>query len=84
MLSVFAHKVDALVRLTGLNLGAACRRALHEVGVRTGTGGCIAVGPDGTVTMPFTSAGMFRGWIDATGDRRIEMFAEDLTELHGR
>lgn len=54
ILSVFAHEVDALVRLAGLDLGAACQRALHEVGA--GTGGCIAVGPDGTVAMPFTSA----------------------------
>jgi L-asparaginase / beta-aspartyl-peptidase len=37
----------------------------------------IAVAPDGTVAMPFTSAGMFRGTVDATGDRRIGMFAED-------
>jgi isoaspartyl peptidase/L-asparaginase-like protein (Ntn-hydrolase superfamily) len=80
MLSVFAHEVDALVRLAGLSLGAACQRALHEVEARAGTGGCIAVGPDGTVTMPFTSAGMFRGWVDATGDHRIGMFAEDLNE----
>lgn len=84
ILSVFAHEVDALVRLAGLDLGAACQRALQEVGARAGTGGCIAVGPDGTVVMPFTSAGMFRGWIDATGDQRIGMFAENLTELHGR
>jgi L-asparaginase / beta-aspartyl-peptidase len=76
ILSVFAHEVDALVRLAGLSLGAACQQALHEVAARTGTGGCIAVGPDGTVAMPFTSAGMFRGWIDATGVRRIGMFAE--------
>ncbi|MGH3897535.1 MAG: isoaspartyl peptidase/L-asparaginase family protein [Pseudonocardiaceae bacterium] len=80
ILSVFAHEVDTLVRLAGLSLGAACQRALHELETRTGTGGCIAVGPDGTVTMPFTSAGMFRGAVDATGDRRIGMFAEDLNE----
>lgn len=84
ILSAFAHEVDALVRLAGMDLGAACQRALHEVGARAGTGGCIAVGPDGTVAMPFTSAGMFRGWIDATGNRRIAMFPEDLTEVRGR
>ncbi|MGH3907937.1 MAG: isoaspartyl peptidase/L-asparaginase family protein [Pseudonocardiaceae bacterium] len=78
ILSVFAHEVDALVRLAGLSLGAACQRALREVDARAGTGGCIAVGPDGTVAMPFTSAGMFRGAMDATGVRRIGMFAEDL------
>jgi len=77
ILSVFAHEVDALVRLAGLHLGAACQRALHETELRAGTGGCIAVGPDGTVAMPFTSAGMFRGAIDATGDPRIGMFTED-------
>jgi len=84
ILSAFAHEVDALVRLAGLDLGAACQRALQEVRARAGTGGCIAVGPDGTVAMPFTSAGMFRGWTDATGNRRIGMFADDLTEHHGR
>jgi isoaspartyl peptidase/L-asparaginase-like protein (Ntn-hydrolase superfamily) len=76
ILSVFAHEVDALMRLAGLDLGAACQRALQEVKTRAGTGGCIAVGPDGTVAMPFTSAGMFRGWTDATGDSWIGMFAE--------
>lgn len=80
ILSAFAHEVDALVRLAGLSLGAACQRALSEVEARAGKGGCIAVGPDGTVAMPFTSAGMFRGSIDATGARRIGMFADDLTE----
>ena len=76
ILSVFAHEVDALMRLAGLSLGAACQRALQEVKARAGTGGCIAVGPDGTVAMPFTSAGMFRGWTDATGGSWIGMFAE--------
>jgi L-asparaginase / beta-aspartyl-peptidase len=78
ILSAFAHEVDALVRVAGLDLGTACHQALREVAARSGTGGCIAVGPDGTVTMPFTSAGMFRGWIDAAGDPRVGMFAEDL------
>ncbi|MBV9650488.1 MAG: isoaspartyl peptidase/L-asparaginase [Pseudonocardiales bacterium] len=80
ILSAFAHEVDALVRIAALDLGTACHQALRVVGARTGTGGCIAVGPDGTVTMPFTSAGMFRGWIDAAGDPRVGMFAEDLCQ----
>lgn len=80
MLSVFAHEVDALIRLAGLDLGAACHRALLDVEARTGIGGCVAVAPDGTVSMPFTSAGMFRGVVDATGVRRIGMFAGDLPE----
>ncbi len=77
ILSVFAHEIDALMRLAGLSLGAACQRALHDLGARAGTGGCVAVAPEGTVAMPFTTAGMFRGWTDATGNRRIGMFAQD-------
>ncbi|HZS21094.1 MAG TPA: isoaspartyl peptidase/L-asparaginase [Pseudonocardiaceae bacterium] len=80
ILSVFAHEVDALVRLAGLDLGAACDRALQEVSARRGTGGCIGVRPDGTVAMPFTSPGMFRGWIDAAGNPRVGMFAGDLCQ----
>lgn len=81
MLSAFAHEVDALVRLAALSLGAACTQALREVEAWAGTGGCIAVGPDGTVAMPFTSAGMFRGAVDATGIHRIGMFAEGATSV---
>jgi isoaspartyl peptidase/L-asparaginase-like protein (Ntn-hydrolase superfamily) len=84
ILSAFAHEVDALMRLAGLDLGAACHRALREVGARSATGGCIAVGREGTVAMSFTTAGMFRGWIDATEEAKIGMFAEDLIDLHGR
>jgi L-asparaginase / beta-aspartyl-peptidase len=84
ILSAFAHEVDALMRLASLDLGTACHRALHEVGTRCATGGCIAVGRDGTVAMPFTSAGMFRGWIDAAEEAKVGMFTEDLTDLHGR
>lgn len=80
VLSVFAHEVDALVRLAGLRLDAACHRALRAAEDRSGTGGCIAVAPDGTVAMPFTSAGMFRGMTDAAGLHRIGMAADDLTE----
>jgi L-asparaginase / beta-aspartyl-peptidase len=80
MLSAFAHEVDALMRLIGLSLGVACRRALARVRVSGGAGGCVALGPDGTVAMPFTAAGMFRGWVDATGVHRVGIFAEDRAE----
>lgn len=80
MLSAFAHEVDALVRLAGLSLPDAGARALRELRHRAGTGGCVALAPDGTVAMPFTSAGMFRAGTDATGVAWIGMFAEDLAE----
>jgi isoaspartyl peptidase/L-asparaginase-like protein (Ntn-hydrolase superfamily) len=80
ILSAFAHEVDALVRLAGLDLPRACQQALHEVTARAGTGGCIALGPDGTVAMPFTSTTMPRGVVDASGVTRVGVFADDVTE----
>lgn len=71
LLAAFAHEVDALVRLAGLGIEDACRRALDAVARHGGRGGCIAVDAAGSVAMPFTTAGMARGWIDASGDVSI-------------
>jgi beta-aspartyl-peptidase (threonine type) len=58
--SALAHEVDALMRHAGLSLAEACDRALAGL-APLGTGGIIAVGTDG-IAMPFTTAGMPRGW----------------------
>lgn len=71
LLTAFAHEVDALVRLAGLGIGEACDRALEAVSRRGARGGCIAVGASGTVVMPFTTAGMYRGWTDRDGTVRV-------------
>lgn len=71
LLAAFAHEVDALMRLSGLDVGAACDRALEEVARRGGRGGCIAVDAAGGMAMPFTTAAMYRGWTDMSGEVRI-------------
>jgi beta-aspartyl-peptidase (threonine type) len=68
--AALAHEVDALVRHAGLPLGEACERALAEV---PGTAGLIAVGADGTVAAPFTTAAMPRAW--RIGDGALEAHA---------
>jgi len=67
LLAAFAHEVDALVRLAGLGIDEACQRALDAVSGHGGRGGCIAVDSAGTLTMPFNTAGMARGWTDRSG-----------------
>lgn len=67
ILAAFAHEVDALVRLSGLDIGGACERALELVSARGGLGGCVAVDAAGTLVLPFTGPGMFRGWTDSSG-----------------
>lgn len=65
--AVFAHEIDALMRLGGLDLMQACRKSLQKVRELGGCGGCIAVDQKGNVVMPFTSSGMYRGWIGEDG-----------------
>ncbi|KAA9009346.1 isoaspartyl peptidase/L-asparaginase family protein [Histidinibacterium aquaticum] len=58
-----AHEIDARMRLAGETLAQAAERVvmtdLTEIG---GSGGLVAVGRDGTVSLPFNCEGMYRGW----------------------
>ncbi len=76
VLAAFAHEVDALVRLRGIDIAAACHRALQAVSARGGRGGCIAVDVDGNLAMPFTTAAMWRGWVDPSGHIVTSVLAE--------
>jgi beta-aspartyl-peptidase (threonine type) len=63
----FAHEVEALLRLAGLELAGACQRALERVEAAGGRGGCIALDRTGNLALPFNTASMARGWLDADG-----------------
>ena len=65
--TAFAHEVDAQVRLAGCDLDEACRRALARVEACGGTGGCVAIDRQGRLSMPFTTAVMYRGWAGSSG-----------------
>jgi isoaspartyl peptidase/L-asparaginase-like protein (Ntn-hydrolase superfamily) len=71
VLAAFAHEVDARMRLSGLDLATACDRALDAVSQLGSRGGCIAVDASGNVSLPFTTAAMFRGWTNASGEVTI-------------
>jgi L-asparaginase / beta-aspartyl-peptidase len=74
--TAFGHEVDALVRLGGLDLSAACDRALADVVALGGRGGCIAVDGDGHVALQFTTTTMYRGWIDGGGIAHVAVGPE--------
>jgi L-asparaginase / beta-aspartyl-peptidase len=67
LLAVFAHEVDARLRLLGAPLDDACRAALAAVQRRGGTGGCIALTADGRLAAPFTTPAMVLGWAGENG-----------------
>jgi beta-aspartyl-peptidase (threonine type) len=71
LLTAFAHEIDALMRLSGLSIGAACHRALERVSLRGTRGGCIAVDAMGTIVTPFTTAAMYRAWTDMSGHLQV-------------
>jgi isoaspartyl peptidase/L-asparaginase-like protein (Ntn-hydrolase superfamily) len=71
--TAFARAVDGWIRHGGVSLDEACTRALAEVTALGGHGGCIAVGRDGQVAMPFSTASMARGLMrDDLASPRIE------------
>jgi isoaspartyl peptidase/L-asparaginase-like protein (Ntn-hydrolase superfamily) len=69
----FAHQVDALMRHAGLDVAAACDRALAFVRVLGGNGGCIAIDSAGRIAMPFDTAMMSRGAVNSEGRYSIEL-----------
>jgi beta-aspartyl-peptidase (threonine type) len=64
-----AHEIASLVRHAGLDVVAAADRVVRVqlVGMG-GEGGVIAIDRAGRIAMPYNSAGMLRGSIDARGE----------------
>ena len=75
--AAFARAVDGWVRHGGVSLDEACTRALAEVAALGGHGGCIAVGRDGAIAMPFDTPSMARGWAREGDEPRIALGRDD-------
>lgn len=74
--SAFAHEVDAGLRLGAQSLERACAAALARVGELGSTGGCIAVHRAGHLALPFTTTGMYRGWVRAGESAAVAIWDE--------
>lgn len=61
-----AYDVSARIEYGGLSLEEAVRRAIQDK-LKPGDGGLIAVGPDGTIVMEFSTNAMFRGAANSLG-----------------
>ena len=72
-----AHDVCALVRYAGVSLEDAAARVIHEsLDEMGGTGGVIAMDPNGNIAMPFNTAGMYRGFIDVDGNVVVAIYRD--------
>ena len=72
-----AHDVHARIAYGGASLpdaaGAAIAGSLAALG---GEGGIIALGRDGQLAMPFTTRGMYRGWVREGEALQTRIFGE--------
>ncbi len=75
--SVVAHDISALMEYRGLSLKEAADLVVMNKLVKMGgEGGIIAIDKDGNIAMPFNSAGMYRGYVDADGKVVVEIYKE--------
>jgi L-asparaginase / beta-aspartyl-peptidase len=75
--AVVAHDICARVEYRGDSLQAAADEVINKiVPAMGGDGGAIALDKDGTIAMPFNTAGMSRGWINTDGTRGTAIFKE--------
>ncbi|MCE3278173.1 MAG: isoaspartyl peptidase [Bacteroidetes bacterium] len=73
--SVVAYDVSALMEYKGLSLADAANEVIMKKLVSLGAeGGLIAIDAKGNITMPFNSAGMYRGYMKSDGKKEILIY----------
>ena len=76
--NVVAHDIAARIAYGGATLAAAADAViLQRVPELGGDGGAIAVDRNGNIAMPFSTVGMYRGWIAMDGSRGTAIFGQE-------
>jgi beta-aspartyl-peptidase (threonine type) len=68
------HDLSALMEYKGMSLKDAAQAVLDKVARLGGSGGLVAIDGDGNVTLPFNTAGMYRGYVDPNGKLVVEIY----------
>lgn len=75
MRNVVAYDISALMEYKGWSVEKAANYVINEkLKALGGDGGCIALDSAGNYTMPFNTAGMFRGYANSNGDMKVLLF----------
>ena len=56
---------------------AAEQAVMVDLAAIGGYGGVIAVDRKGEIAMPFNSDGMYRGWVDESGELQVRIFRDE-------
>jgi L-asparaginase / beta-aspartyl-peptidase len=68
------HDLSALMEYKGMSLKDAAQAVLDKVARLGGGGGLVAIDGDGNVTLPFNTAGMYRGYVDPNGKLVVKVY----------
>ncbi len=73
-----AHQIHARMLFGGAGIGAAAAQTvLGELPKGGGSGGCVALDSQGRLAAPFTTAGMYRGWVDRQGRVTVRIYGDE-------
>ena len=75
--AAFGQNVHGRVVFGGQSIEQACAAALDDVRRANGVGGCIAIGRDGTISLPFNSGVLYRAWVDQAGIAKVAIRRDD-------
>jgi len=71
-----AADVSARMKYAGQSLEQASSGVINELLQKEGMGGLIALDKSGNISMPFNTAGMFRGYAKANGENKVLLFKD--------
>ena len=71
---VAGHEISALMEHCAMPLERAAQAVIAKVTELGGTGGLIAIDRDGNISLPFNTSGMYRGYVDSTGQAIIKIY----------
>ena len=72
--NVVAYDISALMEYKNLSLAQATTEVVKKIAQLGGEGGLVAIDAQGTISAPFNTASMFRGWIDSKGEKYTGIF----------
>ena len=72
--AVVGHDISALMEYKHLSVAEAAQTVLDKMQKLGGDGGLIALDARGNVTMPFNTAGMYRGTVTSQGKIKVQIY----------
>jgi beta-aspartyl-peptidase (threonine type) len=71
---VAGHEISALMEHRAMPLKEAAQTVIDKITELGGAGGLIAIDKNGNISLPFNTAGMYRGYVDTGGKSVIAIY----------